>query len=321
MDNSKSVVLTQNGTIQVNTVTPTETIADKIMQPNPETATVTTEVTDIFTQPMTKEEIFETLENSRKQKVADEIKANENTTTVKLPSNGLINPKITEVTLKRMSTKQAKALFTSNDPNYLTTLLLSCIIEPTNLTANDLHSNDVVYLLFILRYISSPKTLVQKVNCQNLNCRHSYDEAIKINELKVNYADPEKYEFKCKLPDKGDIVEFKILSEGELINCENIANRKIKQENIPAAEEDWTRIISKISYMIVRVNDKEFDTFNEKLDYLENLSYYDFEYFNETYNKIINSFGVERKIVSTCPECGNTNEVYVYISPEFFRLI
>lgn len=272
-------------------------------------------------QSVSKEEIFESLENSRKQKAADEIKANENTITVKLPSNGLINPNIKEVTLKRMTTKQSKALFTSNDPNYLTTLLLSCIIEPVNIKANDLHSNDVIYLLFILRYISSPKHLMQKVICQNYNCQHEYDEVIKINELPVNYATPEEYELKCKLPDSGDIVEFKVLSEGELINCENIANRKIKQDKIPIAEEEWTRMISKISYMILRVNDKEFDTFNEKLKYIENLTYYDFEYFNDVYSKIISSFGLERTVISTCPECGNTNEVNVYISPEFFRLI
>ena len=87
------------------------------------------------------------------------------------------------------------------------------------------------------------------------------------------------------------------------------------------SEEDWTRMISKISYMIKTVNEKEFNTFNEKLEYLENLSYYDFEYFNKIYTDIINSFGIERNVISTCPECGNTNEVYVYISPEFFRLI
>ena len=270
---------------------------------------------------VSKEEILESLEASRKQKTADEIKASENTITVKLPSNGLINPNITEVTLKRMTTKQSKALFTSSDPNYLTTLLLSCIVDPVNVKATDLHSNDVVYLLFILRYISSPKSLVQKVICQRGSCQHTYDQEIKVNELKVTYATPEEYVLNCKLPDKGDVIVFKILSEGELINCENIANRKIKQENIPVAEEEWTRMLGKIAYMIQTVNDKEFATFDEKLKYLEDLSYYDFEYFNKVYNDIISSFGVERKIVSTCPKCGNTNEVYAYISPEFFRLI
>lgn len=273
------------------------------------------------THSVSKEEILESLEASRKQKTADEIKASENTITVKLPSNGLINPNITEVTLKRMTTKQSKALFTSSDPNYLTTLLLSCIVEPVNIKATDLHSNDVVYLLFILRYISSPKSLIQKVICQRPSCQHSYDQEIKVNELKVTYATPEKYVLNCKLPDKGDVIVFKILSEGELINCENIANRKIRQENIPVSEEEWTRMLGKIAYMIQTVNDKEFATFDEKLKYLEDLSYYDFEYFNKVYNDIISSFGVERKIVSTCPKCGNTNEVYAYISPEFFRLI
>lgn len=269
----------------------------------------------------TKEEILESLETARKQEKANEIKANENTTTVKLPSNGLINPNITEVTLRRMTTKQAKALFTSNDPNYLTTLLMSCIVEPVNIKTTDLHSNDIIYLLFILRYISSPKALEQRVYCENPVCRHDYIEKIDIQKLKVDYATPEKYDLTCKLPDSGDVIEFKILSEGELINCENIANRKIKQDGVKPSDEDWTRAISKIAYMIKVVNDKEFDTFKEKLDYLENLSYYDFEFFNKKYNDIITSFGVDRKLISTCPECNNTNEVMVYISPDFFRLI
>ena len=268
-----------------------------------------------------KEEILESLENSRKQEKANEIKATENTTTVKLPSNGLINPNITEVTLRRMTTKQAKALFTTSDSNYLTTLLMSCIIEPVNIKTTDLHSNDIIYLLFILRYISSPKQLEQRVYCTNPVCRHDYIEKIDIQKLKVDYATPEKYVLNCKLPDSGDVIEFKILSEGELINCENIANRKIKQEGVKPSDEDWTRAISKIAYMIKTVNDKEFDTFKEKLDYLENLSYYDFEFFNKKYNDIITSFGVDRKLISTCPECNNTNEVMVYISPDFFRLI
>ena len=270
---------------------------------------------------MTKDEILETLETSRKQKEADEIKANQNTTTVKLPSNGLINPRIKEVTLRRMTTKQAKALFTSSDPNYLTTLLLSCIVEPVNITANDLHSNDVVYLLFILRYISSPRALVQRTICSRDTCQSEYETEIKINELKVNYAEPEKYNLFCKLPDAGDTVTFKVLSEGELINCENIANRKIKQDKIPVSDELWVKMTSKIAYMIQTVNDQEFNTFDEKLKYLENLSYYDFEYFNKTYNDILSSFGLERNIDSTCPKCGETNEVIVFISPEFFRLV
>lgn len=269
----------------------------------------------------TKEEILESLENARKQEKANEIKATENTTTVKLPSNGLINPRVTEVTLKRMSTKQAKALYTSSDSNYLTTLLMSCIVEPVNIKTTDLHSNDIIYLLFILRYISSPKQLEQRVICNNYNCRHDYTEKIDVQKLNVKYATPDKYKLNCKLPDSGDVIEFKILSEGELINCENIANRKIKQDNVEPSDEDWTRAISKIAYMIKTVNDKEFNTFTEKLDYLENLSYYDFEYFNKQYNDIINSFGIDRKIVSTCPKCSTTNEVTVYISPDFFRLI
>ena len=269
----------------------------------------------------TKEEIIETLQTSKKQERAEEIKATQATTRVKLPSNGLINPSITEVTLKRMTTMQSKTLFTNNDPNFLTTLVMSCIVEPVNIKTTDLHPNDIVYLLFILRYISSPKEVVQRTVCMNRNCRHEYNVPIKIQDMSVNYAELENINTVCTLPDSGDVIQFKILSEGELNECDKISDRKIRQNNIEYSEQDWTRAINKVAYMIQLVNDKDFKTFDEKLKYLENLSAYDFEYFNNEYSNIINSFGIEREIISSCPRCGYTNEVEAYISPEFFRLV
>lgn len=269
----------------------------------------------------TKEEILSSYENARKQEKADEIKSTQQTTKVKLPSNGLINPNITEVTLKRMTTMQSKTLFSNNDPNFLTTLVMSCIIEPVNITINDLHPNDIIYLIFVLRHISSPKDVIQRAVCTNYRCRHEFTYPVKIQDLKVDYADTENITTTCTLPDSGDRIKFNILSEGQLTECDKITDRKIKQQNIEYAERDWFKIISKIAYMIESKNDVPFESFDDKKAYLENLSAYDFEYFNNEYDKILTSFGLDRKMVVSCPKCDEAVEVEAYVSPEFFRLV
>ena len=268
---------------------------------------------------LTQPELTQAIVQAEKEIKNAEIKANSNTITVKLPSNGLINPNITEVTLKRMSALQSKTLFTSNDPNYLTTLILDCIVDPSNITPKDLHPNDVVYLIFILRHISSPKNVMQTWRCDNQRCLKQFQTQVKIQELNVNYATPESYVLSTKLPDCGDDIEFKILSEGELTDCEKIAERQIRQFDID--NETWHKMISKIAYMITTKNGLEFEKFKDKVEYLESLSAYDFDSFNKVYNDIISTFGLDRKYVDTCPHCNEPVEVEAYIAPDFFRLV
>ena len=228
------------------------------------------------------EELKDSLVTATKEVESEKIKTSENTTTVQLPSNGLINPRIKEVTLRRMTVKESKTLYTSNDPNYLATLVTGCIIEPVNISTKDLHPNDVIYLTYILRYISTPKNLEQQVACTNPQCRKIFKTSVDIPNLKVNYATPDKYDFSVKLPDCKDRLKFRILSEYDIVNCEKISTRKVK---------------------------------------LENLSAYDFESFNKAYNEITKSFGINRKFYTECPHCKDAVEVEAYIAPDFFQLV
>lgn len=268
---------------------------------------------------VSQEVLTKSIVEAEKQLKKEEIKATSNTTTVQLPSNGLINPNITEVTLRRMTTLESKTLFTSSDPNFLTTLVMHCIVDPVNITTNDLHPHDIIYLLFILRYISSPKAIEQKVICTNPRCQHEFGATVNVQELSVNYINPSEVSYTIKLPDAGDKIGFRILSEGQINECEKIAERQVRQFNIEDAE--WHKAISKIAYMIVTKNDMEFETFKDKIEYLEKLSAYDFETFNQNYNDIINKFGLDRKFYATCPKCNEAVEVEAYIAPDFFRLV
>ena len=250
---------------------------------------------------------------------ASEVLTNESTTTVKLPSNGLMNPEVTNVTLKRMSTQQTKTLYTSKDPNFLTTLIKGCVVSPVNFSLNDVHPNDVIYLCFMLRYISSPKNLQQKVRCSE--CGNLYDTDIKIQNLKVNYCDSKENSFKVKLEDTGDSITFKILSEGEIQHCEQIARRRAKQKDLSGDDVVWEILVSKIAYMITSKNGEPFEDFEDKYKYVLDLSAFDFETLNKEYTDITNSFGLDRKLISDCPKCGCSDEVEAYIAPDFFRLV
>lgn len=249
----------------------------------------------------------------------DEIISDKATTTVKLPSNGLINPNITQVTLKRMSVLQAKTLYSSLDANYLSSLIKGCIIDPVDISLNDLHPNDIIYLAFVLRHISSPKNVVQKVRCSD--CGFIYEAPVRVPELKVNYYDPKGKKFIVTLPDADDQIHFRILSEGELQRCEKIAQRKSRQDNLSDDEASWELLLSKLCYMIDSKNDEPFEDFEAKRDYLLSLSAYDFQTFNKAYSEIGESFGLDRKFISECTKCGASNEEEAVIPPDFFRLV
>lgn len=263
--------------------------------------------------------ILESTKNAINEASRDETISNKATTTVKLPSNGLINPNVTQVTLKRMTVLQAKTLYSSLDANYLSALIKGCIVDPVDISLNDIHPNDIIYLAFVLRHISSPKNVVQKVRCEE--CGKLYDASINIPDLKVNYYDPKGKNFNVDLPDSGDRVHFKILSEGALQNCEKIAQRKQRQESVSQDEANWDLLISKLCYMLESKNDEPFEDFDKKKDYIMSLSAYDFQTFNKAYTDIVDTFGLDRKFISECPSCNTSNEDEALIPPDFFRLV
>ena len=84
--------------------------------------------------------------------------------TFKLPSNGYFGgPK--EITLRAMTTKEEKLLYTSRDLGFLDRLIKSCCIEPTDLDTTTLHQNDIMYLTFALRELTFGNTYMQEVVC------------------------------------------------------------------------------------------------------------------------------------------------------------
>lgn len=266
------------------------------------------------------DQLTEAVANAEKQVKKEEIKATQNTTTVQLPSNGLINNSVTHVTLRRMTTMEFKTLHTSKDPNYLTDLLLSCIVDPVNIKSTDLHPKDIIYLLFILRYISTPNKLIEGFRCPR--CRQVFETNVDIQSLDVDYYNGDKNNiFTFELPESGDKLTFRILSEGDLINVERTSNRQINQFKLEGEDAEWHTLISKIAYQVTAKNDLEFEDFKSKVKYLESLSAYDFESFQNAYSDILESFGLNLDFYTTCEKCKEDVEVTAYIAPDFFRLV
>lgn len=268
---------------------------------------------------ITQEQIRDTVVEAAKEVESTKIVRTQNTTTVDLPSNGLMNKNITRVTLRKMSVMEMKTLHTSMDPNYLSNLILSVITEPSNITLEDLHPNDVIYLLFVLRYISSPKNITQLAECPT--CKRGIEFQVSVQELDVNYSKEDDNEFSVTLPECGDKLTFKILSEGSIIDTERIAQRKAKQQNLSEEDTAWSLILAKTSYWLMTKNDLDFEKFNDKLEYISSLSAYDFETLRVAYAKEVEKFGLDRKIITTCDNCKDEIEVEAYISPDFFRLV
>ena len=267
----------------------------------------------------TAEELKDVMVDAIKEANNQRVLTRSNTITVSLPSNGLMNKNITEITMRKMSTLEMKTLHTSSDPNFLDKLLLGCIVSPNKITLEDLHPNDIIYLLFVLRYISSPKDLTQMIICPN--CKKDSVVSIKINELNVKYAKDPDNEFLVKLEECEDTITFRLLSEGEILDKDKIMSRKARQEDLSPDEEAWNSLLSRTANWLVYKNDKEFTDFKEKTDYLLSLSAYDFETLRLAYAKEVASFGLERNYITTCSKCKEDVEVEAYIAPDFFRLV
>lgn len=268
---------------------------------------------------ITEETIQEAVTEAIKVTENEKVLTRSNTTTVQLPSNGLLNKNITEITLRKMSVREMKTLHTSSDPNFLTTLLLGCIVKPTKIVVDDLHPNDIIYLLFVLRYISSPKDIVQESVCPT--CRKAVEVPVKVPELSVNYFSGEMNDFEVTLPECGDKITFRLLSEGEITEKEKLAKRKAKQQELSEDDTYWYILFTRTAHWLVCKNDVEFENFKEKSEFLENLSAYDFETLRLAYSNEVEKFGLNRKFIATCSNCKDEIEVEAYIAPDFFRLV
>ena len=233
---------------------------------------------------------------------------------IQLPSNGYFGgPK--EVTIRAMTTKEEKIILSARDFSVFTQLVRSCIIDPEDIDVGLLHQNDIMYLVYALRELTYRNTYTKEVVC--LECGFKQETEIDINEMNITYLDSEGLEDKLlvKLPVNGDELQLKLLSSGDI----NRLDKQVKNRTAKGKVQDpeTYEFTIKLMETIVTKNGEEFESFEDKRNYVDTLNMRDLVAIQNTLNKI--EFGLDPSVVITCNKCKEEVEVSGLICPEFFR--
>lgn len=234
--------------------------------------------------------------------------------TYQLPSNGIFGgPK--EVTLRAMTTKEEKIIMTSRDFSVFGRLVKSCCIEPRDLDIGLLHQNDVMYLTYALRELTFGPTYTQEVTCPE--CGFKQEIEVNISEMEVTVLDSEELDKKLtiELPESKDTLQLKLLSSGDISRLDKQIKQKVVKGKIQ--DPDAYEFLIKLMETIVNKNGEDFESYDAKRDYTDNLHMRDLVAIQNCLNNI--EFGINPSIIRECIKCKEDMEVNGLICPEFFR--
>lgn len=230
-----------------------------------------------------------------------------------LPSQGLFGGPKT-VTVRPMTTKEEKMIFTARDNSFLDKIVKSCIVEPSNIDINMLHSADITYLLYMIREMTFGPNYKQGMQCPYCNLKQ--DIEIDITEMTTYLLDFEELEklSVLTLPDCEDVVKIKLLSNGDI----NDINRTIKQltKDDKLQDPEGYEYVYRFARLVETINGEEKEI-REVVTYLDNLSLRDFNEFKKALSNI--RIGIDTTNYKVCKKCGEEVEVLGAIVPEFFR--
>jgi len=230
-----------------------------------------------------------------------------------LPSQGLFDGP-TKVTVRPMTTKEEKLIFTARDNSFLDKLVKACIVEPADIDLNKLHSADITYLLFMIREMTFGPEYKQIMICPECGTKQEVD--INITEMKNYLLDFEELS-KCSeitLPICGDTLKIKLLSNGD-INEINKVIKQLTRENKLQDPEGY-EYTYRFAKLIETINGEEKDI-KEVINYLDNLNLRDFNEIKRALSEI--RLGLDTTNIRVCKHCGEEVEVQGVVVPEFFR--
>lgn len=234
--------------------------------------------------------------------------------TYKVPSAGLFGGP-TEVTLRPMTTKEEKIIYTSRDMSFIEKIVKSCIVEPKNVDIDLLHPNDITYLLYMIRELTFGPNYKQKMQCPYCGLRQ--DIEIDITEMTYEILDLESLDEKLnvKLPVCGDTVQLKLLSQGDFNHIDEYIKRLVRQNKLE--DPEGYKYVYRFAKMIKTINGEEKEDIKEVISYVDNLNMKDFGAIKETLQNI--PIGINTLNIRKCRNCGEEVEVFGAAVPEFFR--
>lgn len=234
--------------------------------------------------------------------------------TYKVPSAGLFGGP-TEVTMRPMTTKEEKIIYTSRDMSFIEKIVKSCIVEPKDVRMSELHPNDITYLLYMLRELTFGPNYRQKMQCPH--CDLKQDIEIDITEMTYDVLDLDGLDEKLRvsLPVCGDTIQLKLLSQGEFNEISDIIKRMNRQNKL--SDPEGYEYIYRFAKMVKAINEEEKTDIKEVVSYLENLNMRDFGTIKNALSNI--PMGINTLNIRTCKSCGEEVEVFGAAVPEFFR--
>ena len=234
--------------------------------------------------------------------------------TYKVPSAGLFGGP-TEVTLRPMTTKEEKIIYTSRDMSFIEKIVKSCIVEPKNVDIDLLHPNDITYLLYMIRELTFGSNYKQKMQCPYCGLRQ--DIEIDITEMTYEILDLESLDEKLnvKLPVCGDTVQLKLLSQGDFNHIDEYIKRLVRQNKLE--DPEGYKYVYRFAKMIKTINGEEKEDIKEVISYVDNLNMRDFGAIKEVLQDI--PIGINTLNIRKCRNCGEEVEVFGAAVPEFFR--
>ena len=230
-----------------------------------------------------------------------------------LPSQGLFGGP-TKVTVRPMTTKEEKMIYTARDNSFLEKIVKSCIVEPIDVDTDKLHSADITYLLYMIREMTFGPNYKQAMQCPY--CNQKQDIEIDITEMNTYLLDHEELtklsEF--TLPVCGDTLKIKLLSNGEINDITKTIKQLTKSGKLQDPEGyEYTYRFAKL---VEKINGEEMDV-KEVVTYLDNLNLRDFNEIKKALSAI--RIGLDTTNSRVCKKCGEEVEVQGAAVPEFFR--
>lgn len=230
-----------------------------------------------------------------------------------LPSQGLFGgPK--KVTVRPMTTKEEKMIYTARDNSFLNKIVKSCIVEPADCSLDKLHSADITFLLYMIREMTFGPTYKQAMQCPY--CNQKQDIEIDITEMTtylLDFDELEKYST-FTLPVNGDTIKIKLISNGDIEEINRTIKRLTKDDKLQDPEGyEYTYRFAKL---IDTINGEEKEI-KEIIEYLDNLNLLDFNEIKKALSNI--RIGLDTTNYRVCKKCGEEVEVQGMAVPEFFR--
>lgn len=235
---------------------------------------------------------------------------------VSLPSAGLpYGGRIpSTISIRPFTNREMKGLYATSGEKGIETLMDNCINQRHDgWGADDLVAADRSMVLMRLRAITLGSKVPFNLVCGN--CEEKISHVVDLDTIQVNsFASDMEYPIRVKLPDCGDEILFRLLTNAERKRIEHMLDDKAKR--FPKFNKNSERVFYTYASCISFADGRP-SGFQTMYDYYSNLSAMDATYLVFLNNQI--EIGPVNSMEVTCPHCGSVQSFEFRITSEFFR--